>query len=100
MPEVGSIGPRLGGGRKYPAPAASCNGHTGPGKEHAPDHTRLFTRLGLVFRQVRDGQALAEECPFCGKDRFYVAVATGLYDWNRCAEKGNPTTYLTWLHRN
>jgi hypothetical protein len=42
----------------------------------------------------------ARECPFCCKDKFYVNASTGLYDCKHCGEQGNPTTYLTRLHRD
>jgi hypothetical protein len=54
----------------------------------------------VSFRQVSaSGQALAEECPFCGRDRFYLSVATGQYQCKKCDAKGNVTTFLTWFHK-
>jgi hypothetical protein len=43
---------------------------------------------------------LAEECPFCFKERkFYVHIRTGQYNCYSCQEHGNVTSFMTWFHR-
>ena len=37
----------------------------------------VFERLGVELLPVSSGQAEAEECPFCGKDRFHVETRRG-----------------------
>jgi hypothetical protein len=67
------------------------------------DYTRLYETLGVAFSRNRSGdEAIAETCPFCGREpsKFYVNVSTGQYDCKHCGEKGNPTTFLTWLHED
>src|SRR5262245_45534192 len=68
----------------------------GNGKPH--DYARLFEKLGVALIRRPGDQAQAEECPFCGKDRFYLNVATGLYDCKKCREKGNVNRFLNWAH--
>ena len=59
----------------------------------------IFSQFGVSFGPVSGDNALADACPFCGKDRFYLNVTTGQYDCKKCHAQGNTTTYLTWLHR-
>ncbi len=81
-------------GREMPAPRPKQ--HEGNGRQH--DYRRVFQEFGVEFKSLSGENALAEECPWCGKDRFYVEVPTGLYHCKHCAAEGNTTTYLTWLH--
>jgi hypothetical protein len=44
----------------------------------------------------------APECPFCGRDRFYVNVENGTYKChseNNCGSQGNAYTFIRWWHR-
>lgn len=34
------------------------------------DYTKLFGAFGVVFRGASGDQAVADECPFCGKEKF------------------------------
>jgi hypothetical protein len=78
----------------------STNGHGASGNGKAHDYTRVFREFGVAFRGTNSsGEALADACPWCGKDKFYVNAAKGVYHCKHCDEKGNVTTYLTWLHR-
>lgn len=61
------------------------------------NYARVYETFGVGFTN-NGSQALADECPFCGQNRFYLNVESGQYDCKKCGEKGNPTTYLTWLH--
>ncbi len=70
---------------------------TGNGREH--DYTKVFSEFGVDFTVNGSAEAVADECPWCGKDRFYLNVTTGQYHCKHCGEKGNVTTYLTWAHR-
>ena len=70
----------------------SANGQT-------HNYARVFEEFGVVLQANGDQVNLrAEECPFCTEDKFYVNVETGLYDCKNCQEKGNVTTFLTWIH--
>jgi hypothetical protein len=67
------------------------------GKAH--DYRPLFGKLGVVLGAPNgSGEAVAEECPYCGSDRFYLNVTEGLWDCKKCDESGNVTTFLTWVH--
>ncbi len=61
-------------------------------------YASVFQTFGVEFR-INGTEALADACPWCGKDRFYLNVTTGQYDCKKCKTKGNVTTYLTWLHK-
>ncbi len=67
------------------------------GRKH--NYSDVFETFGVAFASVSGEEALAEECPFCGKDRFYLNVETGQYHCKKCPAKGNITTYLTWQHQ-
>src|SRR5262249_25388450 len=58
----------------------------------------LFKFFGYEFKVNGSAEALAEACPWCGKDKFHVNVDTGLYNCKPCGESGNATTFLTWIH--
>lgn len=62
------------------------------------DYTRVFAAFGVGFAQRTGAEVVAEECPWCAGDRCYVNADTGLYDCKKCRQKGNVTTYLTWVH--
>jgi hypothetical protein len=63
------------------------------------DYRRVFQVFGVEFGQVNgSGEAVADACPWCDKDRFHLNIETGLYHCKHCEAKGNVTTYLTWLH--
>lgn len=67
------------------------------GKHH--DYSKVFAQFGVTFGQpTGSGEVCAEECPFCGKDKFHVNVGTGKYHCKHCQEGGNVTTFLTWQH--
>jgi hypothetical protein len=69
-------------------------------RSQVKDYTCVFETFGVSFGSVSGDNALAETCPWCGKDRFYLNVTTGQYDCKKCQAQGNITTYLTWLHRH
>jgi hypothetical protein len=81
---------------------STTNGQAGGGdaaEKKGLDYRPLFKMLGVVFGPVNDsGQAVAEECPFCGKDRFHLNVVKGLWDCKHCSESGNPAVFMTKLH--
>src|SRR5262245_17801237 len=45
-----------------PAPTPAADGK-------ARDYSRVFEQLGVTFTKRSGDEALAETCPFCGKDR-------------------------------
>jgi hypothetical protein len=61
------------------------------------NYTRVFEVFGVSFR-VNGTEAIADACPWCSRDKFYVNPETGQYDCKHCQQQGNITTYLTWLH--
>ena len=70
--------------------------HEGDGRDH--DYRRVFQEFGVGFVSLSGDNALAEQCPWCGKDRFHLNIRTGEYHCKKCPASGNVTTYLTWLH--
>src|SRR5437879_4335026 len=75
--------------------ARRCSVPTSKQKTYAD----IFQQFGVSFGAANGNNAPADACPWCGKDRFYLNVTTGLYDCKKCGVQGNITTYLTWLHR-
>jgi hypothetical protein len=71
------------------------------GKVNKPGHfLGVFQTFGVVFPVVNGNCNIrAEACPWCGKAKFYVNMETGQYDCKHCGQKGNVTTFLTWIHR-
>lgn len=64
------------------------------------DYSRLFEWFGISFGVNRTGSNVqADECPWCGKDRFYLNVESGQWDCKHCTQGGNVTTFLTRIHR-
>lgn len=63
------------------------------------DYSRVYETLGVTFINRSGEEALAEECPFCGKDRFYVNTPTGIYHCKHCETSGNVKTFLTHYHQ-
>jgi hypothetical protein len=64
----------------------------------AKDYTKVFGVFGVSFGHRSGGEAKADECPWCGKDKFYLNVTTSQYHCKHCETSGNLTTYLTWVH--
>jgi hypothetical protein len=63
------------------------------------DYSRIFKTFGVEFSvNGSPSNLLADACPWCGKDKFYLNPDTGQFDCKKCQQKGNMTTYLTWLH--
>jgi hypothetical protein len=82
-------------------PSGSANQGAGKpnAKEKDHDYSRVFAAFGVMFGNRTGSEAWAEECPFCGRDRFSVNVLNGQYECKKCQAKGNAVTYLTWVHR-
>lgn len=76
----------------------ACGSAESKGKNILP----LYELFGVRFPSVNGNQNVrAEECPFCGGDRFYVNMETGQYvchQANNCGEKGNAYTFIRWVH--
>jgi hypothetical protein len=70
--------------------------HETNGKQH--NYARVFEEFGVSFGRRSSDEVVADACPWCGKDRFYLNVTNGLYDCKHCDASGNVTTYLTWIH--
>lgn len=66
-------------------------------KSTAPGLIPTYEALGVSFASV-NGQAnvQAEECPFCGRERFYVEATKGTYQCKHasCKAKGNIYTFM------
>ncbi len=52
----------------------------------------IFEQLGLELAKA--GGQLLGECPFCGKQKFYVDPKTTKYDCKVCGEHGNDATIV------
>ncbi len=75
----------------------SENGHANNG--HSTDYSKLFGWFGVVFHRNGSAEALADACPWCGKDKFSLNVTTGEYHCKHCAEgSGNHWTFLRWAY--
>jgi hypothetical protein len=74
----------------------------GQAKGEAKDFRRLFVLFGVEFGEPNgSGEAIADECPFCGKAKFYLNAAEGTYKCfseNACGEKGNAYTFIRWVY--
>lgn len=57
------------------------------------DFMRSFECHGISLQTSNSGQAIGE-CPFCGKEKFYVDRSTGQWECKVCAEKGNLVVFL------
>ncbi|HJT76840.1 MAG TPA: AAA family ATPase [Gemmataceae bacterium] len=69
------------------------------GNGHKADYRRTFAVLGCAFGEPSgSGEALAEACPFCGRDRFSLNVETGLWHCKHEDRGGNVTDFLTETH--
>jgi hypothetical protein len=67
-----------------------------------PPFLRLFELFGFSLSMTGSVEAHAEECPFCGKGKFYLNTETGEYKChseNSCGAKGNAYTFIRWVHR-
>jgi hypothetical protein len=67
--------------------------------DKAQDYSAIFKALGVRFDGGSE-QAHAEECPFCGGEKFYVSRKTGQYKCLRasCGESGNAYTFINRMH--
>jgi hypothetical protein len=73
----------------------------GRGESGPPPFRRLFELFGVSFSNNGTPEAHAEECPFCGKAKFYLNPATGQYKChseNTCGASGNAYTFIRWVH--
>jgi hypothetical protein len=72
------------------------------GAEKEKDFLPLFQLLTAKMFNLNGDEAHADECPFCGKNKFYVNVRTGEYKChseNACGAKGNATTLVRWYYK-
>jgi hypothetical protein len=90
-----------------PRPKGSGQGNTqnkvaGESRTDGKRYLALYEWFGVVFSSDGSGDAHAEECPFCERDRFYVNPATGTYKCHSgsCDEQGNAYTFIQWVHRS
>jgi hypothetical protein len=65
---------------------------------NSQDYRPIWQIFGTNFRSQSGDNALADACPWCGKDRFYLNIRSGCYHCKHCEQSGNVTTYLTWVH--
>ncbi|VTS01592.1 -like protein : Uncharacterized protein OS=Nitrolancea hollandica Lb GN=NITHO_3110008 PE=4 SV=1: Toprim_2: AAA_25 [Gemmata massiliana] len=77
----------------------ATNGESGKAKDGAHNYAPVFEQFGFVFGLPNStGEAVADACPWCSKNKFYLNVRSGQYHCKHCSEKGNATTFLTWVH--
>jgi hypothetical protein len=71
-------------------------------EQREQDYSPIYKALGVEFRSDHNSahEVRARECPFCGKDKFYVNIRTGQYDCKsgECLQSGNHYTFLNWQH--
>ena len=79
---------------KQPPPTAK----TQEGKSFVP----LFELFGPAFSVNGSPQAVADACPWCGKDRFDLNVNTGQFKCHSgaCGQSGNSYDFINWVHGN
>jgi hypothetical protein len=68
-----------------------------PKVESIPQNFKAFVYHGVDVSDNGSSQVVAE-CPFCGKLKWYCAVATGLWDCKVCGAKGNPLDFIRQMH--
>lgn len=63
-----------------------------------PIGLRPFRFHGLDL-QILGSQAVAESCPFCGREgkKFYANIETGLWDCKSCSRTGNGLSFIKQL---
>jgi hypothetical protein len=70
-----------------------------PPSYESRNYARVFETFGVQVSVNGSVEALADACPWCGKDRFHINIKTGLFHCKHCEEgQGNIYYYLTWLH--
>src|SRR5574343_1344969 len=60
-----------------------------------PD-AQIFETLGLQLR--KEGTQERGECPFCGKDKFYLNPTRSVWDCKVCGKSGNEVTIISQIH--
>ena len=73
---------------------------TPPTKSVTPDKLKPFVAHGVNFLSEAGDEAIAE-CPFCGKEKFYVNTSTGVWSCKVCqtgTKKGGGNVY-TFLRK-
>lgn len=61
-----------------------------------PKGLRTFRALGMELTKFTDSQA-RDACPFCGSEKFYVNLESGLWDCKPCGLSGNPIDFIRWV---
>ncbi len=62
------------------------------------DPTRLFVAHGVVINNPDAAGELVGECPFCGKEKFYLDPATTKWSCFPCNMSGNNYEFLRRVH--
>lgn len=75
-----------------------------PKSKDAPDTLRPYLFHGVDLDWKPNGKEAVGECPWCGRDKFSVKIATGLWQCFVCAEGsakggGNATIFVRSLHK-
>lgn len=85
---------RVKSSSSIPASSKETNGHGSSPLE-------VFRCHGLIVPEPRPGTTNAAiECPWCGKEKFFVNVQTAQWDCKVCGESGNGYGFLRslWKH--
>ena len=53
------------------------------------DPNEVYELLGIESEE--SGSQLLAECPFCGKNKFYIDIKKTTYNCKECDSKGNAT---------
>jgi len=62
-----------------------------------PEKLKPYAFHGVEMSWDGDQDAIAE-CPFCGKNKFHISQATGMFHCKVCGEKGNIYTFINKYH--
>jgi len=67
------------GGERIANALPGKNGHAKK-TEKPKDFTGVYEAFGVVFGKRSGAESIADECPWCGKDKFHVNTENGLND--------------------
>src|SRR5262249_42496748 len=89
--------------RKEPAPTPAREFSSPLRVSHQSELThnyaRVFETFGVRINVDGSGRGVADRCPWCGEDRFFLNIRTGFHRCEHCLESGDVTTFLTRLHK-
>jgi|GEM_PF-1272398 hypothetical protein len=81
---------------------ASQTCQTRPQRRNKPDQSKpkfqgTYENFGTDFVRINGKEGTADQCPYCGKEKFTVNLETGqfrCFSENTCGQTGNATTFI------